>query len=84
MNLLNEIIQAWRIKWNPTEEQKILADKRLTICKECPSMKVKFEDSGLIRITVCDECGCPIAAKIHSPKVGACPLGKWDEVDGKK
>jgi hypothetical protein len=82
MNKLREIVTAWRTKWNPTDEQKILADKRLLICKKCPSKKETI--SGLNFFAVCGECGCPIEAKIHSPRVGACPLGKWDEIDGKQ
>jgi hypothetical protein len=34
-----EIINAWVIAKNPTPEQKILAEKRYTICDICPSKK---------------------------------------------
>lgn len=82
MNKFREIIEAWRIKWNPTEEQKQLAEKRLEICKTCPSRKEVIKGSDFW--VLCGECGCPLEAKSHSPVKGACDLGKWDGVDGIK
>jgi hypothetical protein len=79
MNKFREIIEAWRIKWNPTETQKLLSDKRLEICKTCPSAKSLVQDSKFWML--CGECGCPLDAKTHSPIKGACPLGKWNEVE---
>ena len=81
MNKFREIITAWRNKWNPTEEQKILAEKRLEICSTCPSRKEFIQ--GVALSVLCGECGCPLEAKSHSPVKGACDLGKWDIVDGK-
>ena len=76
-----EILEAWITKFNPTKEQKLLAERRITICNECPSRKETMID-GISLAVWCGECGCPLAGKIHSPKrEGACPLGKWDEVD---
>ena len=34
-----EIINAWVIAKNPSDEQKILAEKRYNVCDECPSKK---------------------------------------------
>ena len=82
MTKFREIIEAWRIKWKPTEEQKILSEKRLAICDRCPSRKEVVKGSDFW--VMCGECGCPLEAKSHSPKKGACDLGKWDIVDGLK
>ena len=81
MNKFREIIEAWRIKWNPTEVQKILSEKRLEVCAECPSRKELIKDSTFW--VVCGECGCALEAKSHSPSPNSCPLSKWDMVDEK-
>jgi hypothetical protein len=81
MNKFKEIIEAWRIKWNPTEQQKILSEKRLEICAGCPSRNELIKESHFW--VVCGECGCALEAKAHSPVKGACPLGKWEIVDEK-
>lgn len=76
-----EILEAWVTKFNPTEEQKKLAERRIKICDECPSRKEAMI-GGINLAVYCGECGCPLASKIHTPKRrGACPLGNWDEVD---
>ena len=80
MNKFEEIVTAWRRKWKPTAEQKRLAERRLAICSGCPSRKEVIK--GVDLFVLCNECGCPLEAKSHSPKKGACDLGKWDEVDG--
>ena len=38
-----EITTAWIIANKPTNEQKILAENRFTICNNCPSKKVLTE-----------------------------------------
>jgi hypothetical protein len=81
---LKEIIEAWYHKFNPTDEEKELADKRFEICLKCPSKKETLKgQEWTIR---CGECGCPLGAKTYSPKTylhkdGSCPLGKWKEVE---
>jgi hypothetical protein len=80
MNKFEEILTAWRRKWNPTAEQKVLSEKRLKICATCPSRQEIIKASDFF--VLCGECGCPLEAKSHSPKMGACDLGNWDEVDG--
>jgi len=79
MNKFREIIEAFRIKWNPTESQKILSEKRLEICAVCPSRKELIQDSTFW--VLCGECGCSLDAKSHSPVRNSCPLDKWDVVD---
>lgn len=74
-----EIISAWVIANNPSEEQKKLAEERFKVCDVCPFKKVVTQKIGLG--TVCGECGCPIAKKIFSVEFNACPKKKWEEVD---
>jgi hypothetical protein len=74
-----EIINAWKIANNPTPNQEKLAELRGKICDGCPSKKIITKKLKLA--TICNQCGCPIAKKIFTPKFNACPLGKWEEVD---
>jgi hypothetical protein len=76
MNKIVEIFKAWGIAFNPDDAQAKLAGERLSICNECEYMS----DNHIRRCTV---CGCALKAKIYSPVKGACPKGKWDEVDNK-
>jgi hypothetical protein len=79
MNKFQEILKAWRTKWNPTPAQAQHAERRLEICAGCDSRQELFKDSNFW--VVCGECSCPLEAKSHSPKKGACDLGKWDVID---
>ena len=74
MNKIEEIFKAWKIAFNPNDIQSELAGKRMEICDGCESKKT-------IPIIHCGECGCALKAKVYSPKVGACPKGKWLEVE---
>lgn len=76
MNKIAEIAISWWRAEVPTKEQSQLAQKRLGICSECPSMieSVVFKYK-------CKECGCPIGKKIFTPKMGSCDLHKWDKVE---
>ena len=79
MTKFEEILRAWRSRWRPTEAEAALAERRLAICAGCPSRKEVVK--GLDFFVLCGECGSPLEAKSHSPKRGACELGKWDSVD---
>lgn len=46
------------------------AAKRAEVCAKCPEYGKK------LGIPVCNNCGCPLAAKTRST-LGTCPLGKW-------
>ena len=74
-----KIFNAWIASYNPTSEQKLLAEKRNEVCEMCPSRKVLTNKLKLG--VVCGECGCPITKKIFSNDFNDCPLKKWDEVD---
>ena len=75
MNKLQEIFQAWNIAYDPNKEQAELAGKRIEICNSCDK---KVTNLGIHR---CSVCGCTLKGKVFSPVKGACPEGKWDEVD---
>ena len=47
-----EIANAWIIAYNPSKEQKILAENRFIVCDNCPSKKTL---SNKIKITT-KEC----------------------------
>lgn len=74
MNKAVEIFKAWKISFNPNNEQTKLALSRLEICADC-EFKV---DKPWVH---CGICKCPLDKKIYSPNIGACPKGKWDSVD---
>lgn len=74
MNKIEEIFKAWGIMLDPNDIQSELAGKRMEICDECDSKKT----TPFIH---CGECGCVLKAKVYSPKIGACPRGKWMAVE---
>jgi lipoate synthase len=76
-----EIIDSWIRMTNPTENEKLHSDERLTICVNCVYYKEIIKRGRWS--AVCTECSCPIAAKIFSNKTSACRVGNWDEVDKK-
>jgi len=78
MNKIEEIFKSWNISFNPDFKQNEMASKRIEICNSCEH---KIRQIGINR---CSVCGCALKAKIFSPVKGACPKGKWDEIDGKE
>ena len=76
MNKIEEIFKSWGIALNPNDSQSELAAMRMEICDGCPSK----QKTPVIH---CGECGCLLSAKIYSPKIGACPKGKWTAVEMK-
>jgi hypothetical protein len=75
MNKIKEIFKSWNIALNPDETQAELASKRIEICNSC---EFKVENLGFNQ---CSVCGCALKAKVFTPIKGACPKGKWDEID---
>ena len=69
------IIKAWAVSFNPTEDQKILAEARLEICNSCPAM------TTIKGIKGCTLCGCPISKKVFTQSENPCPDLKWAMVD---
>jgi ribosomal protein L37E len=74
---IKEIIVAWHRAFNPTPEQKEIAEYRASVCDTCEHKTFK----ELIRTHICGACGCPISKKVYSPTSGktACPKEKWDK-----
>ena len=54
-------------------EAKLLADKRLAICGECPESRDLYARGW---INYCKICGCMLKVKARLKK-SQCPLGKW-------
>lgn len=85
MNKFFTIAKAWGIAMFHTDEQKKLAEERMTICNECPSVQeVNVSDisGGLVNnYYQCGACGCPLMAKIYTPESAPdgqkCPQNKW-------
>lgn len=73
---LKQIIEAWLISNNPTNEQKVLAEKRGEICYDCDKKNIYLD-----KFAICSECGCPINKKIFTNDFNPCPLKKWEDVD---
>lgn len=74
MNKIEEIFKSWKIAYNPNDLQSELAAARMEICDTC-------EYKREIPLIHCGECGCALKAKVYSPKIGACPKGKWVAVE---
>jgi len=75
MNKIQEIFKAWNIAIDPNEKQAKLASKRIETCNTC-----EYKVSTL-SVNRCSVCGCALKGKVFSPAIGACPKGKWDEID---
>lgn len=79
MSKIAIIVLAWLNVWKglTTKEDK----RRAVICDGCPSRKYKKyldfinDDLKEVKGFVCNECGCPLIAKIRS--TDDCPLNKW-------
>jgi hypothetical protein len=76
MNRIEEIFKAWSIWFNPDDAQSELAAERIQICDSCEHKRT----NPMIH---CGLCGCILRGKIYSPTKGACPAGKWNEIDEK-
>jgi len=70
---LLEIAIAWKRSFNPTPEQEEIGLERMAVCNTCEFKEFR----ELTKHYACGACGCPLARKIYSPKVGACPKKKW-------
>lgn len=78
MNKVKEIVSAWIKSFNPTDEERKLAESRYEICISCDK-----RGNNLIGVEVCKSCGCPLSKKIFThTQEDSCPLGKWNSIDG--
>ena len=79
MNKIKEIMSAWAISFNPTSEQKELAEKRYEICLGC---EYYGKSRPVLGDEYCKKCLCPIQKKVFTEKTQkACPLNKWSHID---
>lgn len=77
MNKIKEIVTAWIVSFNPSEDEKLLAEKRYEICNSCTNRV-----NNILGVEICKVCGCPLSKKIFTLKdQESCPIKKWDEVD---
>jgi hypothetical protein len=79
MNKISEIVGAWVVSFNPTPEQKKLAEKRYEICLSCEQYGKSRPVTG---DEYCKKCLCPIQKKVYTQRThDTCPLGKWKEIE---
>jgi len=76
---IGKIVEAWIIAHNPSAEQRLLSEKRLSVCDECPAKKEILKKAKWTYI--CTECGCPLGKKSFTNSYNPCPLKKFDDVD---
>jgi hypothetical protein len=78
MNKLSEIAISWISAANPTEEQQLIAEKRIAICETCEYSRY----SSTLNLHYCGDCGCPLNKKIYSPMPNeeACEKGFWKNI----
>ena len=69
--ITNEIFPGWFNLITGREVHADMAAKRTLVCLDCPEL-----GNGVF-FDKCGKCGCPIKAKVFSPK-SKCPLGKWE------
>ena len=72
MNKIKEIAISWWRAENPTKEQSVLAQNRLSVCMGCNSRK-----ESVVFGFICGECGCPLGKKIFSSDPKPCPDNRW-------
>ena len=65
-NKLNEIIDGWGKFFVKEPNTEKIAMERAEVCSSCEHNV----------INICDQCGCPLAAKTRSKK-SKCPKNKW-------
>jgi hypothetical protein len=68
---VTEIFNAWKVASNPSEDQRQIAEERLSTCMTCEFKK----DQPILH---CEACGCPLQKKIFSQVPRSCPKNKWD------
>lgn len=74
---LGNIANAWLKTMNHNDEEKEIAEERLSICNQCP-----FKKEMVGGLCVCGECMCPISfdgapiGKCYT-KENQCPMKYW-------
>jgi hypothetical protein len=79
MNKIREIVSAWITSFNPTDEQKELAEKRYEMCLGC---EYYGKNRPITGDEYCKKCLCPIQKKVYTQKINdTCPMGKWKNIE---
>jgi len=79
--MIKEILTGWKNYLDKSEVVEEIAKKRAAICAVCPHAKqgklLTFVKDTLEEVqgAYCDQCGCPLSAKIRSLDI--CPKLKW-------
>ena len=77
-----EIVLSWYDATTPNNQKRPgqvdLAQKRYEICQGCEHFR---PNRFLKNDSYCNDCGCPLNAKIYSRKFDACPKNKWIEIE---
>lgn len=69
-----EIFKSWVISFDPTPEQKKLAEERLQVCEGCEHKEYEKH----LDYYYCGLCTCPLKKKVFTPAgPEACPGHKW-------
>jgi hypothetical protein len=76
---IKDIMNSWVTKFNPTDVELDLAEKRFEICLLCEHKRLLFNNKDWS--SVCVKCGCPIKTKIFSKEYNSCPEKKWEGID---
>lgn len=84
LDLVN-IARSWFDFIKGDSYTKLMMQKRLAVCDQCPE-KVQINKAGQLIMNVlnndpdavyqCAKCGCPLMAKTAG-SLNECPLGKW-------
>lgn len=78
---ISNILRGWKNYLDKSEVVESIAKERAAICAVCPLAKqgkiLTFVKDNLKEIegAYCDDCGCPLSAKIRSND--KCPINKW-------
>jgi transcription initiation factor TFIIIB Brf1 subunit/transcription initiation factor TFIIB len=78
---IKDIMNSWVTKFNPSDIELDLAQKRIEICSLCEHKRLFIKNKEWS--SVCGKCGCPINTKIFSKEYNSCPEKKWGEIDFK-
>jgi len=76
--IANEIANGWFNTFFPNEDIEEVAKDRIKICLTHDGLEPHcrfYNENGLLG-PKCNNCGCPLKAKIRS-KNSRCPKGKW-------
>ena len=78
---IEAILSGWKNFLDKSEVVETVAKERAAICAACPHAKhgklLAFIKDTLKEVqgSYCEECGCPLSAKVRSNDI--CPKQKW-------